>query len=110
VDFNDIDGINEMMESFMADLNDSVNYLRDKEISSPEEAVANATIVSTIQRLEQSMTMASEMIHLMAMMLVLSSPTDTLSHFIEEISKDDDYVGVMNTILAMIAHYIPKED
>jgi hypothetical protein len=44
------------------------------------------------------------------MMLVLSSPTDTLSHFIEEISKDDDYVGVMNTILAMIAHYIPKED
>jgi hypothetical protein len=97
--------IETFMETFMKDMNDSLDFLRSKEDSSVEEIVATTTIISTIERLNESMTMASETIHVMAMMLCLTSPTEQFEQFMLALQADKEYTEIINVIMGLVFHY-----
>lgn len=106
----DFENIVKMMEAFQQDKDDCLAFLRDQNVSSPEQALANATIVSTIERLDEAMHVASEGMLIMAMMLALTTPTEKLAMFIEHMMDDEETAPLIRMILFLVASYFEEVD
>lgn len=101
------DGIFALIESFESDLESSLTYLRTKAGDSLEDEIAMATIVSTIENLNQASIAASSMVSTMAMLLSLCEPTDAAAHFMDACMEESDSLATQITLIqAMISYYI----
>jgi len=106
----DLDNIAEMMEAFQQDKDDCLAFLRNQNVSSPEQALANATIVSTIERLDEAMHTASEAMLTMAMMLAFSTPTESVAMFVEKMMAEEETAPLMKMILFLVSTYLQEGD
>jgi len=106
----DLDNIAEMMEAFQQDKDDCLAFLRNQNVSSPEQALANATIISTIERLDEAMHTASEAMVTMAMMLALSTPTESVGMFVGKMLEEEGTASLMRMILFLINAYLQEGD
>ncbi len=104
----DFENMVKMMEAFQQDKDDCLAFLRDQNVSSPEQALANATIVSTIERLDEAMNTASEAMLTMAMMLAFSTPTESVAMFVEKMMEEEETAPLMRMILFLISTYIQE--